>query len=207
MKTAGPRPRRRYSRKGRSEDLQDRLVGLGRERQRGGGQLLARLQGKEVGALLVGVGDHEVVRTGLQRADEVVGEVLARLHRGQVRTEGRSLAAQGIEGRVQGIQGIIDIVVVLEPGAADVGEAKAGRVEVGALDGQRGGAGLVERHLEVVAAEQVDAVVGRVAGELVDLRQQGVVLILKIGAGGVGNPWPEAKRRLRDEEIVGVGVS
>ena len=42
------------------------------KRQRGRGQLLAGLQGEQVGAFLVGVGESEVVGAGLQRGDQAL---------------------------------------------------------------------------------------------------------------------------------------
>src|SRR5665213_690187 len=47
------------------EERQHRLVGLGGQRQRRGRQRLAGLQGKQVGAFLVRVGEDEVVGAGL----------------------------------------------------------------------------------------------------------------------------------------------
>ena len=72
-------------------------------------------------------------------------------------------------------------------------------VEGHAADGQRAGAGLVEVDRQVVAVEQVDAVVGSVAGQLIDLRQQRVVVALQRGARGAGSSHcaaGKAERRL-----------
>src|SRR6185437_1339247 len=77
-----------------AEQAENVLVGLRGERQRGGRQRLAGLQGEEVGAFLVGVGKDEVVRTGLQGVHHRLGEVLAGLHDRQRRTERRRLRAQ-----------------------------------------------------------------------------------------------------------------
>src|SRR5664279_789614 len=76
---------RRKRRRSLAEQPQHVLVGLRSERQRGGRQLLAGLQRKQVGAFLVGVGEREVVRAGLQRVDRRLGEVLADLHDRQAR--------------------------------------------------------------------------------------------------------------------------
>ena len=74
------------------------------------------------------------------------------------------------------------LAVGLEAGAADRRQAEAARVVGHARDRLRARAGLVEHHLEVVAVEQVDAVVGGIAREGVDLRQQRVVVRLQAGA-------------------------
>jgi len=76
------------------EQPQHRLVGLRGQRQGRGGQLLTGLQGEEVCAFLVGVGQDQVVGAGLQRSDQVLGEVLTGLHRGEVGTEVRRLRAE-----------------------------------------------------------------------------------------------------------------
>ena len=92
-----------------AEQPQHRLVGLRRERQRGGGKLLAGLQGQHVGAFLVGVGQHQIVGAGLQRADQVLGEVLTGLHGGELRAEGRGLGAQRLQCGVDGAERRVDV--------------------------------------------------------------------------------------------------
>ena len=64
-------------------------------------------------------------------------------------------------------------------------KAEAGRVEGHALDGERGFAGLVERQLQVVAVEQVDAVERCILRSGGDLRDDVVVLADKVGADGL----------------------
>src|ERR1019366_8157992 len=71
---------RRKCRGSLAEQPQHVLVGLRSERQRGGRQLLAGLQCKQVGTFLVRVGKGEGGSTRLQRVDCRLGEVLADLH-------------------------------------------------------------------------------------------------------------------------------
>src|SRR5664280_2723683 len=82
QKNGGPEAAvfRRKRRQSLAEQPQHVLVGLRSERQRGGRQLLAGLQRKQVGVFLVGVGEREGGGTALQRADHCLGEVLADLH-------------------------------------------------------------------------------------------------------------------------------
>ena len=58
-------PLRRFGLPLLPEQPQHVLVGLRGQRQRGGRQLLAGLQGEQVGALLVAVGEREVVGAGI----------------------------------------------------------------------------------------------------------------------------------------------
>src|SRR3954447_299250 len=61
--------------RGLTEEAEHCLVGLSRQRQRCRRQRLAGLQGEQVGAFLVGIGEDEVVRTGLQGVDHRLREV------------------------------------------------------------------------------------------------------------------------------------
>src|SRR6185436_2249837 len=81
-----------------------RLVG---ERERGDRNRLAGRQRLAVRRFLVGVGQGQVRRTGLQHVDQVLGEVLTDLHdrevrteRGCLRTQRRARAAEGSDLRV-----------------------------------------------------------------------------------------------------------
>src|SRR5690606_30437543 len=85
---------------GSAEQAQHVLVGLRSKRQSGGRKLLAGLQGQQVRAFLVRVGEGEGVGAGLQRVDRRLGEVLADLHGGQAGAEGLRLRTQrGESGR------------------------------------------------------------------------------------------------------------
>ena len=64
-------------------------------------------------------------------------------------------------------------------------KTKAGIVEGDTGDRQLGSAGLVERQVEGIAVQQVDAVEGRVLSGGVDLIQHVVVLRDQAGAGGL----------------------
>src|SRR4030088_3366127 len=104
-KEAGGLAPRRSSRKpwskGLREQLEHRLLSLVRDRQGRDRQLLASLQGEQVGAFLVLVGQHELVGAGLQGVDQVLGEVLTDLNRRGVGAERFSL---GMHARQRGIE-------------------------------------------------------------------------------------------------------
>src|SRR6185312_13790007 len=89
------RARRRRFSGGLLEQPQYVLIRLSGERQRRSGELLARLQGQQVGALFIGVRERQVVGAGLQRVDHRLGEILANLHRLQIRAQRLRLRAQG----------------------------------------------------------------------------------------------------------------
>src|SRR5207342_548061 len=105
-KTTGQSPAvlvcRRF-RLGSAQELKNVLLRLVGERQRGGRDRLAGRQRLAVGRFLVGVGQRQVGRTGLQHVDQVLVEVLADLHDRQVGAEGRGLRPQrgagGVEAR------------------------------------------------------------------------------------------------------------
>ena len=89
------------------EQAEHVLVGLRGERQGGGRQLLAGLQGEQVGAFLVGVGERQVVGAGLQRVDRRLGEVLADLHGRQARAERLGLRAQLVSAAVRSVEAAV----------------------------------------------------------------------------------------------------
>ena len=78
---------------------------------------------------------------------------------------------------------LVGVVVDEVAAAGQVRQAETCRVEVDAGDVQRRLAGFVERQLERVAREQVDAVEGRVLSRRGDLVQDVVVLLDQVGAG------------------------
>ena len=92
---------------GSAQQLKDALLRLVGERQRRGRDRLAGRQRLAVGRFLVGVGQRQRGRTGLQHVDQVLVEVLADLHDRQVGAEGRGLRAQrdagGVERRQHGV--------------------------------------------------------------------------------------------------------
>src|ERR1700759_4889433 len=76
-----------------AQELKHALLRLVGERQRGHGDRLAGRQRLAVGRFLVGIGQRQVRRTGLQHVDQVLVEVLTDLHDREVRTERRSFRA------------------------------------------------------------------------------------------------------------------
>src|SRR5882724_3573003 len=83
-----------------AQELKNVLLRLVGERQRGGRNRLAGRQRLAVGRFLVGVGQRQSGRTGLQHVDQVLVEVLADLHDRQVGAEGRGLRPQRDAGGV-----------------------------------------------------------------------------------------------------------
>src|SRR5712671_704074 len=100
-----------------AQELQNALLRLVGERQRGGRNRLAGRQRLAVGRFLVGVGKRQVGRAGLQHVDDVLVEVLADLHDRQVGAEGRGLRAQRDAGGVERRQNVAGQDVVGEVGA------------------------------------------------------------------------------------------
>src|SRR5204863_627191 len=114
-KAAGPTPRRRDGSNGSpksAQELQDALVRLVGERQRGDRDRLAGRQRLAVGRFLVGVGQGQVGRAGLQHVDQVLREILTDLNDRQVRTQGRRLGPQRGRRGGQGRQHLIGRRVV-----------------------------------------------------------------------------------------------
>jgi hypothetical protein len=108
---------------------------------------------------------------------------------------------------------VVMVVPLWNPQSAgrDCRKAKARAVEVYASDVQRARPVLVEEHLQIISSEQVDAIVGGVSSQLINLLEQGVVVALKgvargarSGDGGAG----EAECRLirTGEREAGIGV-
>ena len=190
---------------GLAEQPQHRLVRLVGERQRGGGELLAGLQGQHVRAFAVGIGDDQTVGAGLQRVDHRVGEGLAILHDRQVRAECRCLAANGGQGIGQRRQKGIELRVVLELRVGRRTDSENSAVDAGGssrLDRQRARIGLVENQLQLIADEQIDAVEARVGGGLVELVAKLIECGDQVCADGIGADCRRADaavdRRSRD---------
>src|SRR5215207_10920884 len=74
-----------------AQELQNALLRLVGKRQRRGCDRLTSRQRLAVGRFLVGVGERQSGRAGLQHVDQVLVEVLADLNDRQVRTERRRL--------------------------------------------------------------------------------------------------------------------
>ncbi len=114
-----------------AEELENALLRLVGQRQRGHRDRLAGRQRLAVGRFLVGVGQRQVRRAGLQHVDQVLREVLTDLHDRQVRTEGRRLRAELARCGVEAADNLVDGVVVLEVAGfaaardAPVGERRA----------------------------------------------------------------------------------
>src|SRR5712664_1777884 len=84
----------RIVRRKSAQELQNALLRLVGERERGDRDRLAGRQRLAVGRLLVGVGQGQVGRPGLQHVDQVLREVLTDLHDREVGTERRGLRTQ-----------------------------------------------------------------------------------------------------------------
>ena len=179
-----PRRLEDLSREPRSaQELKHALLGLVGERERGDRDRLAGRQRLAVGRFLVGVGQGQVGRTGLQHVDQVLVEVLTDLHDGQVRTQGGRLGAEHGAGRVELGELRVGGTVVQEVGArGQRGKAEAGRVEGDTVDGECGLGGFIEGQLEVVAIQQIDTVEGQILRGCRDLRDDVVVLAHQAGA-------------------------
>src|ERR1700761_1089611 len=100
-RTGGIKKRRTFVRRFESllssnlaEQLQHARLRLVGERERGDRDRLAGRQRLAVGRFLVGVGQRQGRRTGLQNVDQGLVEVLTDLHDREVRTERGSFRAQ-----------------------------------------------------------------------------------------------------------------
>ena len=129
------------------EQLEDRLVRLVGDGQRRDFQLLPRLQGQQVGAFLVLVGQHEVAGARLQGVDHVLLERLTGLDRRGVRAERLGLRTYSRDRSIDRCFRRRDIGVIQEPSAGGRRQAETLGVELHAGDGQRAGAVLVEQNL------------------------------------------------------------
>src|SRR6202035_4767988 len=160
-----------------AQELQNALLRLVGERQRGRRNRLAGRQRLAVGRFLVGVGQRQSGRTGLQHVDQVLVEVLADLHDRQVGAEGRGLRPQRDAGGVERRQNGVGRSVVEEVGAGGERlQAETGRTEGHARDRRGRFAGFVEHQLQRIAVQEVDAVEGRILRRGGDLRKDLVVL-------------------------------
>src|SRR5262249_50398606 len=172
-----PRNFRRFAAWLSAQELQHARLRLVGERQRGDRDRLAGRQRLAVGRFLVGVGQRQVRRTGLQNVDQVLVEVLTDLHDREVRTERRGLRPQRGRGGRQRGQRLVRRRVVQEVGArGERAQTEARLIEGDAGDAQGGATGFVEGQLQRVAVQQVDAVERRVLRGGVDLRKHVVVL-------------------------------
>src|ERR1700745_2548025 len=97
-----------------AEQLQHALLRLVGERQRRDRDRLAGRQRLAVGRFLVGVGQRQVRRTGLQNVDQVLVEVLTDLHDREVRTQGRRFRTQRGRRGVERSQRLVGRGVVQE---------------------------------------------------------------------------------------------
>src|SRR5579862_4914004 len=84
-----------------AQELQNALLRLVGERQRRGRNRLAGRQRLAVGRFLVGIGQRQVGRAGLQHVDQVLVEVLTDLHDRQVGAKRRRLRPQRDAGVVE----------------------------------------------------------------------------------------------------------
>src|SRR5690606_12907553 len=98
---------------------QHRLVRLRSQRQRGDAKLLGRLQGQEVRAFLVLVGQRQLVGAFLQRVDQVPREVFTGLDDAEVVTERACLGTDRIKRVLDFIDRIVDIARTAEISCTD----------------------------------------------------------------------------------------
>ena len=185
-----PRPLRRSKGRGLPQELEDALLGGVGQRQGRDAHRLTGRQRLRVRRFLVQVGVRQVGRTRLQHVDQLLGEVLAVLNDRQVRAQGARRGGQRVAGAGQGRQGLVDVRVQQEVAetvlagravrVGDRGQAEAVRGRVDRGDVEVGATGVVELDVHVIAlaGNEVDAVVAGVAGELRDLVEQVVVLVL-----------------------------
>src|SRR5262249_26803572 len=191
-----PRNFRRFAAWLSAQELQHARLRLVGQRQRRDRDRLAGRQRLAVGRFLVGVGQRQVRRTGLQNVDQVLVEVLTDLHDREVRTQRRGFRTQRGGGIRERGQRLVGRGVVQEVGAAgERRQTEAGRVEGDAGDAQGRAAGFVERQLQGVAVQQVDAVEGRVLRRGVDLRQHVIVLRHQARTGRLGVRTGNGSRR------------
>src|SRR6185312_2845637 len=156
-----------------TEELERRAIGSLCERQRGGRNLLAGLQGKEHRAVLVGIVGGECAGAIVECVDHRRVEIEARLHDRSHCPEGRRGRLQLRERVIDVTERGIDVAIGLKVAAAG-GYAEPGGGEVGAIDGHRGRAGFVECYWQGRAGKQVDPIEAGVLGGEVDLRYQRV---------------------------------
>src|SRR5439155_16307096 len=170
------------------QELEHALLRLVGERERGDRDRLAGRQRLAVGRLLVGVGQGQVGRPGLQHIDDVLREILADLHDGKVGAERRGLGAQRAAGVVERGQHLACQHVVDEVGAGgELCKAEAIRVEADSRNRQRRLAGFVEDQLQRVAVQKVDAVERRILRRGLDLVNDLIVLSDQGGTRGLRN--------------------
>src|SRR6267378_1870921 len=161
------------------------LRGVG-QRQRGDRDRLAGGQRLAVRRFLVGVGQREVRRTGLQHVDQVLGEVLTDLHDREVRTQGRRFGAQRGAGSAECCDGLVGRAAVEEVCTRNKRTQSQAAGAVGYTgDAERGFSGLVEGQLESVAVQQVNAVERSILRGVGDLRQNAVVLVQQVRTNGL----------------------
>src|SRR6185437_8728475 len=90
------------------EETEDRLLRLGRDRQRLNGELLPRLQGDEVRALLVHVGNRQLRRTAAEGRLVRRGEGDAGLQQAHVRAEALRIGLRQSDGAVEGVVSLVE---------------------------------------------------------------------------------------------------
>src|SRR5579864_771777 len=94
----------RHARSKSAQELEDALLRLVGERERGYRDRLAGRERLAVGRFLVGVGERQIGRAGLQHVDQALREVLADLDDRQIGAKGGSLRAQLGAGAVERVQ-------------------------------------------------------------------------------------------------------
>jgi hypothetical protein len=177
---------------GLAKEPQHGLIGLAGERERGLRQLLAGLEREHVGGFLVGIGEGQIGRAGLEGIDHLLGEVFAILHHREGRAQIGRLRAHFVQRELEVGEQAVNIGVEIKIVCADLEKVK-GRCIDGAwlpvttlgLNFDLGRTLFVEDDLELVAAQKIDAVEGGVFGEAVELGAGFVVLAGKVGADGV----------------------
>src|SRR5687768_885754 len=85
----------------RSEEAENRLILLRGEGESRTGELTASVKRQQLSALLIRIGERELVRTGVEGVDHAPREILAVLHDRQVCTERSRPRAECIRGALQ----------------------------------------------------------------------------------------------------------
>ena len=113
-----------------TDELQDRLVGLAGQGQRVLRQGLTGLQRQQVRRFRVHVGQGQVAGTVFEGVDHRIGEGLTVLDDREVRTEGRSLRTNIVQGSLELGQFSVNVVVAVEVRFFQSGRnAQVGRVD------------------------------------------------------------------------------
>jgi hypothetical protein len=179
------------------EETENRLFRLRRDRQRLNRELLSGLQGDQVRALLVHVGDGQLARTAIERRRVVRREVDANVQQGDVRTEALRTRLCGRDRRIDKVVSLVEdrharARRVREVETANGSTREHARCCVGSChqladecihasdrDGRRRLVAELEAQFRDARIDQVQALVARVTDKVIELRGEGVDLGLR----------------------------